>query len=236
MSDDFPRAPSQAQWEAMSEQERAQVVDSLPGEVTDAELSPPEGDFHMDAKVEALGTLKGHFRRARCRVYVASELPVYYPAERRFAPDLLAVVDVETHRRNKWVVSAEGKGLDFVLEVHADGDRKKDAQRNVARYARLGIPEYFVYDAHKHLLEGWRLPSARAREYKRMVPRKGRIRSKRLGLELTVEQERLCFYAGTLKLLGPEELAAHFEHQRDLAEQQIAKLRAELARLRARPR
>jgi hypothetical protein len=40
------------------------------------------------------------------------------------------------------VVSAEGKGLDWVLEVHVGGDRKKDAERNVARYARLGIPEY----------------------------------------------------------------------------------------------
>ena len=55
------------------------------------------------------------------------------------APDLLAVRDVETHPRQKWVVSHEGKGLEWVMEVHVGGDRKKDAEYNVERYARLGI-------------------------------------------------------------------------------------------------
>jgi len=70
----------------------------------------------------------------------AQELPTYYPAEPRFAPDLLVVLDVEDVDRDKWVVSAEGKGLDWALELHVGGDRKKDAERNVARYERLGIP------------------------------------------------------------------------------------------------
>jgi hypothetical protein len=136
----------------MSEEARKRVVASLPGEVTDAEMSPPEGDRHFQAKVRALETLRSYFVRQRRRVYLAAELPVYYPGARRFAPDLLAVLDVDPHERDKWVVSAEGKGLDFVLEVHVGGDRKKDAEENVTRYARLGIPEYF--NAKAALVDG----------------------------------------------------------------------------------
>ena len=43
------------------------------------------------------------------------------------------------------MVSHEGEGLDFVLEVRVSGDRTKDFETNVKRYARLGIPEYFAF-------------------------------------------------------------------------------------------
>ncbi|WP_323378825.1 Uma2 family endonuclease [Pyxidicoccus xibeiensis] len=178
----------------MTPEEQARVVAELPDEVTDAELSPPEGDQHFLGKVRAFDTLKGHFGREGRRVYLACELPVYYPAERRFAPDLLAVVDAEPRERGKWVVSAEGKGLDFVLEVHVGGDRKKDAVRNVERYCRLGIPEYFIYDAKKQELWGYRLAKTRERKYVLIKPVKGRLVSRRLGLAVQVDDGRLRFF------------------------------------------
>lgn len=208
----FPQAPSQEEWEALSEEARKRVVASLPGEVTEAEMSPPEGDRHFQAKVKALDTLRSYFERQRRRVYLAAELPVYYPGTRRFAPDLLAVLDVDTHVRDKWVVSAEGKGLDFVLEVHVGGDRKKDAVENVTRYARLGIPEYFIYDRSRQRLLGHRLPSAEARVYVPIVPQHGGYSSVQLGLELRIEDDRLRFYAGSALLLESEELIARLEH------------------------
>jgi Uma2 family endonuclease len=195
----------------MSEAERARVVESLPGEVTWDEMAMPEGDLHSQAKMGALQALKGYFSRQRRRVYLGSELPVYYPAERRFAPDLLAVLDAETHPRNKWVVSHEGKGLDWVLEVHVGGDRKKDAEYNVKRYARLGIPEYFIYDRARQRLDGYRLPSPEAREYVPIAPERGRYSSEVLGLELQVEEGRLRFWAGHALLLEYEELIARME-------------------------
>src|SRR4051794_33590048 len=123
----FPMAPAQEDWDRLDAAERAAVVAALPGEVTDAEMSPPEGDQHFRAKVGALTTLRSYFNRTKRRVYLAAELPVYYPKAPRFAPDLLAVLDVDDHERTKWFVSAEGKGLDWVMEVHYGGDRKKDA-------------------------------------------------------------------------------------------------------------
>jgi Uma2 family endonuclease len=225
MSEDYPKAPSQAEWEAMSEEERARVVESLPGEVTDAELSPPEGDLHMEAKVGALGALRSFFSRNGRQLYVASELPVYYPAEPRFAPDLLVVLEVEAHRRNKWVVQHEGRGLDFVLEVHVGGDRKKDAHRNVERYGRLGVPEYFVYDRKRQRLEGWRLPTAGARVYERMEAQEGRYRSEKLGLELVVEEGRLRFYSGSRMLLEYEELVAQLRQENEYFRKQAKRWR-----------
>jgi len=195
----------------MSPEQRERVVEELPGEVTDAEMSPPEGDLHFQAKVRALDTLRGHFTRRRREVYLAAELPVYYPDERRFAPDLLAVLDAPVHERSKWMVSAEGKGLDFVLEVHVGGDRRKDARKNVARYARLGIAEYFIYDRRRERLLGYRLPEAEAREYVPMVPREGVFVSERLGVELRLEEGRLRFFAGQEMLLEPEEMISRLE-------------------------
>ncbi len=190
----------------MDEVERARVVEALPDEVTWDEMAMPEGDLHSQAKMGALQALKGYFSRQRRRVYLGTELPVYYPAERRFAPDLLAVLDAEPHPRGKWVVLQEGKGLDWVLEVHVGGDRKKDAEYNVKRYARLGIPEYFIYDRARQRLEGYRLPSPQAGEYVAIVPEAGRYTSEVLGLELQVEEGRLRFWAGSALLLEYEEL------------------------------
>jgi Uma2 family endonuclease len=204
--DAFPRAPSREEWARMSEVERARVVEELPGEVTWDEMAMPEGDLHSQAKMGALQALKGYFSRQRRRVYLGSELPVYYPAERRFAPDLVVVLDAETHPRSKWVVSHEGKGLDWVLEVHVGGDRKKDAEYNVKRYARLGIPEYFIYDRARQRLYGYRLPSLEAREYVPIASERGRYVSEVLGLELQVEEGRLRFWAGSALLLEYEDL------------------------------
>src|SRR5277367_4653579 len=84
-----PRAPSEEQWAAMIAAERATVVAMLPAEVP-WELSPPEGDWHLDTKVTAKSTLSDFFKRSGRRIYVSSELAVFYPQEPRFSPDVLA--------------------------------------------------------------------------------------------------------------------------------------------------
>jgi Uma2 family endonuclease len=249
----YPMAPTQKEWDALTDAERAEVLAALPGEVTDAEMSPPEGDRHFKGKVRALDALRGFFRRQRRRVYLAAELPVYYPNTPRFAPDLLAVLDVEDHDRDTWVVSAEGRGLDWVLEVHVGGDRKKDAERNVVRYAQLGIPEYFVYDCASNRLQAYRLATTDARKYTAIVPQHGRYESRVLGLDVQVEHDRLRFFSGTALLLESEELIARLEamldevqqrleeearlrdeevRRREAAEDEVRRLREELSRLK----
>ncbi|RKH54958.1 Uma2 family endonuclease [Corallococcus aberystwythensis] len=213
VGDAFPRAPSQEEWERMGQEERDQVVAALPGEVTYEEMAMPEGDRHQEPKVLAREALKGYFKRRGRKAYVGAELPVYYPAERRFAPDLLVVLDAENHRRNKWMVSHEGHGLDWVMEIHVGGDRKKDAEFNVSRYARLGIPEYFIFDGGRLSLEGYRLTTPDARVYTRMESLNGRYVSEVLGLELQVEGEDVRFWAGNAPLLDSEEFIERLEDQ-----------------------
>jgi Uma2 family endonuclease len=197
----------------MGPEEREQVVESLPNEVTDREMSPPEGDLHQDAKHGALDMLRGYFRQRRRKVYVGSELPVYYPGEPRFAPDLLVVFDVENHKRGKWLVSHEGKGLDWVMEVHVGGDRKKDAEINVRRNARLGIPEYFICDLSRQELVAYHLKTPGSRRYTRMKPRQGRYVSEVLGLELELRDGELFMWAGRTLLLQSS-VRADLEAQR----------------------
>jgi hypothetical protein len=188
-----PRAPTHDQWALMSAAERAHVVAMLPAQVPLSLV--PEGDPHRKAKKSALDALDGFFRRAGRRIYLSSEIGVYYPDERRFSPDLLAVLDVEPHDRMTWVVDAEGKGLDFVLEVHVAGDWTKDHLENVERFARLGIHEYFVFDRKLRRLQGHRLVPG-TRTYQRLLPQAGLFASEVLGLDLTVEGTKLRFFFG----------------------------------------
>jgi Uma2 family endonuclease len=202
---DDPRAPSEEVWATLSEDERARLVDALPSEIPSA--LPPEGDRHRLAKDGPLGALQAFFRRTKRRIYLSSDLPVYYPDERMFAPDLIAVTEVEPHERDRWVVSAEGKGLDLALEVLYRGDDRKDLEANVVRYARLGITEYFIYDRKRNRLVGYALPAAGDRAYQPLVPQEGRWLSRVLGLELALESERVRLYAGTAPLPELLELA-----------------------------
>jgi Uma2 family endonuclease len=202
-----PRAPSQELWDRLTDAQRAAVAAQLPSEVP--RESAPEGDPHRDPKEKAVEALREYFRRLGRRVYLSAELPVYYPEERVFAPDVIAVLDVETHQRLRWVVSHEGRGLDFALEVTLEGDRRKDLEVNVERYARLGIEEYFVLDLKLNRIIGYRL--SRANAYEPIVPQAGRWTSHVLGLDLALELGRVRFFAGSAPLPYAEELIARLD-------------------------
>ncbi|MBN1205938.1 MAG: Uma2 family endonuclease [Myxococcaceae bacterium] len=232
---DDPRAPPQEVWERLTAEERAQIVASLPSEFPPSEATPPEGDPHFEAKARAREVLGSFFSRIGRKVYLACELPIYYPGEPMFAPDVIAVVEVETHSRMSWVVSAEGKGIDLALEIHVAGERRKDLEKNVERYARLGIREYFVFDRKRLRLLGWRLGEDR-RSYRPVLPQHGFYPSEVLGLELQLEGERLRFYHGRAVLPEADEMIATLERMVEGVEQRRAELEqqlAEEARLRA---
>jgi Uma2 family endonuclease len=225
-----PRAPTMEQWDRMSLADRAHVRDLLPSEGTFDFLPPPEGDAHWEATKSTRVTLREHFRRTGKKIYISSNLAVYYPGQRLFSPDILAVLDVETRERLSWIVADEGKGLDFVLEIHVAGNRSKDEKANVVRYAQLGIREYFFFDRKRLKLSGHRLPSAKSTAYERLVPQAGRFTSEVLGLDLMLEGSQVRFFAGaaaledvdeTIQRLGTlvdKSLAAQEELERALEE------------------
>jgi Uma2 family endonuclease len=204
----FPRAPSREAWAALSPAERERCVAELPGE-----MAMPEGDFHAAAKERVVQSLRRYFKHGGARgrsVYVGSELPVYYPASPRFAPDLLVVFDVPDHPRNKFVVSAEGKGLDFALEVHYGGDRKRDCAFKVALYAKVGIPEYFIYDRARQRLFGYRLPDDGG-AYRPILAQAGQYESRVLGVTFAIEEDNVRLYLGEAALPDDREYVARIE-------------------------
>ncbi|MBX3232277.1 MAG: Uma2 family endonuclease [Labilithrix sp.] len=242
-----PRAPTQEQWDTLTEPERAAVVAMLPNEVSIEEMAP-EGDRHRTGKEGPLDALGRFFERLGRKVYLSSELAVYYPGARKIVPDVLAVLDVDPRERTKWVVSSEGKGLDFVLEVHVEGDKAKDHERNVALYASLGIPEYAILDRGRARLKMYRLPSANARVYDPVVPQAGRYPSRVLGLDLALEDDHLRFFHGTVALPEADDMIRELgkmvddlvakretaEQRADDAERRLAEALAEIERLKSR--
>jgi Uma2 family endonuclease len=223
-----PRAPPTEVWNAMTPHERTRVARELPSDFTLDFLPPPEGDHHSAPKNAAKDALSRYFQRVGRRVYVSSELAVYYPGERVFSPDVIAVLDVAPHPRDSWLVDLEGKGLDFVLEVHVRGDRRKDMKTNVERYARLGIPEYFVFDRRHGILHGFRLPAPGARAYERLAGQGGRLESRVLGMELTLEANKVRFLVGDAAVPEADELLARLGTALDEAERGALALEQDL--------
>lgn len=260
--DEIPVTPSLEAWRAMSPAAREAHILEVTAALEHEKLHCGEGLRHFRTKSGTMTTLGGHFERVGRSILLAAELPVLYPGEPGFAPDLLAVLDVvspEDDPRMCWSVADEGRGLDLVLEILVSGDRNKDLVRNVARYARLGIPEYFVYDRGAQKLYGYRLSGA---SYRSISPRLGLLSSQILGLSLGILDGRLRFFYGDAlvpesaevlerleRLMSEREreialrerrleeeiaLREEAERQREEAEARAAALAQELAALRAR--
>lgn len=234
-------------WSAMSPEAREAFLVRVLDALSDPRDVMSEGRPHKQAKVRAVDFLGLHFKAMGRVVYLAEEMAVVYPGEESFSPDVFAVCDVpqpEDDPRLAWVVADEGRGLDVVLEVLHHGDRQKDLVRNVERYARLGIPEFFVYDLAHQRIRGWALPAPEARRYQAIIPQAGRYPSRILGVDLAVQDGRLSFFQGMAELFGRDNLierlggmmsslerkAAADEAR---AEQEAARASAALAGLRA---
>ncbi len=215
------------------------ILDAL----SDPAAAMSEGRRHKKAKSRVIDALGLHFGTIGRAVYLAEEMAVLYPGEAVFTPDVLAVVGMtepEDDARMAWVVADEGKGLDLAIEVLHQGSRAKDLVDNVERYARLGIPEYFVYDRLHQRIYGYRLPDERSRRYQRIVPQFGRHTSGVLGLDLAIEGGQLRFFYGIAELPGTTDLigrlnrmVAGLEVRADEAEAQIQEATEQATRAQA---
>jgi Uma2 family endonuclease len=232
----LPRAPTREAWDAMTPDERAAAVEALPLCLPQSHIiqrAMAEGDEHLETRYQARDTLRRWYRSRERQVYVGSEMMVYYPGEEPITPDVFAVREVPTHWRKTWVVAEEGKGVEWALEVLASGRRAKDLDRNVARYAELGIAEYFVFDLRTRRLHAWRQAAPGVRRYEPMRKAGDAYASEVLGLDLLVVGRTLRFRQGTSELLTADdllerleetvaELAVHVEEQSLRAERERA--------------
>ncbi len=190
-----------------------------------------ETDVHIEQLLDLRQMLDWYFRD-NPQVYVSGNLPIYYvegePNE-RIAPDVFVVFGVPKGQRRVYKVWEEGKGPDVVFEITSRSTRREDLGEKKVIYADLGVREYFLFDPlNEYLtppLQGFRLTP------EGYMPMSGEpLVSEVLGLILKVEEGQLRLYdphTGQRVLTYREAQAAAAA-----AEAEIARLRAELERLR----
>ena len=107
-----------------------------------------ETEHHRDLLIDTIRTLQLHPATAR-RFYVSGNLLIYYEEgnpKKCVAPDTFVVFGVHPGRRRIFKIWQEGKGPSFVLETTSAKTRREDQKQKKELYARLNVPEYFLYD------------------------------------------------------------------------------------------
>jgi Uma2 family endonuclease len=178
-------------------------VKPLPGTTIDPRFPDEDGrpmgdtDFHSDALIWLREALQDVLAGRKDGWYVASNLILYWdqnnPRNRR-DPDVLVARGVGDHSRRSFRVWEEGTFPCVVFEVASRGTWREDVGPKRTLYARLGVPEYFLFDPEHRFIsptfQGFRLrkgvyvPMKRARE-------DGSLTSKELGLRFSVEGRML---------------------------------------------
>ena len=173
------------------------------------------------------------------------------------APDVFVVIGAPKraeHPRDTYKLWEEPKGPDFVLEILSSSTWKADLGPKRALYASLGVAEYWLFDpTREHLLSpplrGMRLAGREYRELPalQLAASAPTLRSEVLGLDLRLDQGALRFrnaatgeellsheeerYARQAAEVRAEQAGAARQREataREVAEAQIAELRAQL--------
>jgi Uma2 family endonuclease len=187
-----------------------------------------ETDIHRDAMVRHIELLRHYYEGQQ--VYVSNDLLVYYEQgnpKKFVVPDAFVVKGISPGQRRVYKTWVERRVPDVAIETTSRKTKRKDTIEKPALYARLGIPEYFLFDPTEDYLDpplqGYRLVGG---AYEPIQPDEhGALTSQALGLKLQIENGKLTFYRldnGQRLLTDGERAAA--------AEAEAARLREELQR------
>lgn len=226
----------------MSELASGQVDDAVHYPESDGQ-PVAETEVHVIELLSLFGVLRNYFRDA-LDVYVGANMFVYYERGNPravFAPDVFVTRGVPKRVHRTYKLWEEGKPPSFVMEVSSDSTWLEDTGNKKALCARLGVAEYFLFDALGDYLEphlqGFRLVDG---DYERIPPAAdGSVFSEVLGLRLRAEGTTLrCEDPATgrqlLRFDEAEQARTDAEQARTEAEQ--ARTEAEQARTEAEAR
>ena len=173
------------------------------------------------------------------------------PSNQRIAPDMLISFnsDPALYRQdNGYVISRQGKPPDLVMEIASERTGKNDVEDKPARYAALGIPEYWRFDEtggfHGSRLAGDRLVDGQYEPIAIEEVEDGVLQGHSAALGLLVRWERgqlrwhdpqtgreiPTFEQERTRADAAEEAQAQAEQGRLAAEARVRELEAELAR------
>jgi hypothetical protein len=179
-----------------------------------------ESDLHRNWMVTSIGRFKKHF--AGQPVYVSGNLFIYFvkgDTTKCVAPDTFVVKDCDPGPRRVFKIWEEEKVPNAVLETTSSKTRREDEGKKKRLYARLKIPEYFLYDPLgdwlRPALQGYRL--TRGRYAPLEADAEGRIISEQLGITFQLEAGQLAMFetATGKRLLSDEEAAAEESRRAD---------------------
>ena len=194
-------------------------------------------DLHLEILIRLLQALRAYFSEMP-EVYVSGDILTYYiegDPRAVCAPDVLVTFGIGQKQRHTYKVWEEGKVPDFVMEFSSRTTYQNDLTDKMTLYARLGIPNYLLYDAEALYLPsplmGFQLVKG---VYVPILPGvDGSIHSDILGLDFHIRERRLEVYDPVREqwLQTPAETA---EARAETAEAEVARLQAELERLKER--
>ena len=217
----------------------------------------PQNTIHAVATVDCFDGLQRHWR-GRPDVFVGFDQFVYWdpayhsktnPDNPPVAPDVYVAFGVANRHRRSYVVWEEGKPPDFVLEVASPSGRGQDARKKPPIYAKMGVPEFFLYDPDRKPapeLSGFELHGGayRALPEERIAGGVAGVRSKVLGLYLCLKPSgpepldgSLCWYDPAAARFLPTRLELaddkrQAEARAAAAEARVAELAALIEKMR----
>ena len=194
-------------------------------------------DLHLEILIRLLQALRAYFSEMP-EVYVSGDILTYYiegDPRAVCAPDVLVTFGIGQKQRHTYKVWEEGKVPDFVMEFSSKTTYQNDLTNKMALYARLGIPNYLLYDAEALYLPAQLMGFQLVKGVYVPIPPgvDGSIHSDILGLDFHIRERRLEVYDPVSEqwLQTPAETA---EARAETAEAEVARLQAELERLKER--
>ena len=193
-----------------------------------------ETDLHRHWIVRLIDILAYRYRGQR--VYVSGDLLVYYlegNPKKFIVPDVFAVKDCDPGFRRVFKIWDEGREPNAAIEVTSRKTKREDLKAKPAIYARIRVPEYFLYDPTGDYLnpqlQGFRLAGS---DYCPIEPdATGALVCEQLDLLLRLENGALALFDRTsgdrLLTEGEAERAAREAEQAARAAEQAARAAAE---------
>jgi len=162
-------------------------------------------------------------------VYISGNIMMYDiegPMRTAVSPDILVAFGLGQKFRRTYKVWEEGKPPDFVMAFSSKRTYRNDLDEKMALYARMNIPDYFLYDPDRRYLPsplmGFRLVAG---TYVETAPDSdGGIRSEILDLNFHLTEEGLTLYNPRAQ--------EWLQTRAEKAEAEVARLQAEIERLK----
>ncbi len=170
------------------------------------------------AITDAVFALRVHLQRMGWTGTVRGNCALYYDPDNLtayVAPDVLVALEVRVPGEEGYAPWVYGKVPDLVMEMASATTHAQDSGLKHARYAALGIAEYWQYDPHhRYLAEdliGWRLQDG---DYDRIPLRDDWQRGARVGESRVLGTDwGLHLATGALRLWNPSAQAWYLTDQ-----------------------